>query len=216
MVDSLEPHALKASRIEEVFEDLRRAGKSDEEIFVTVYLELKQLARKMLTREPPGLSMHATRLLSDLWVRLFGKPATDFDWQSGAHFYHTIARAMRQLLIDYARRRCAQTRGNACVGSLDVLIEAGSEAFTGSDVASQKNWFQEKTDQTLAIEQALTRLEQDNRRQADILYLRVYAGLSEEETAGVLRVSSETITKDFRKAKARVAYYLSAPAEPDP
>jgi RNA polymerase sigma factor (sigma-70 family) len=125
-----------------------------------------------------------------------------------------MARAMRQLLIDYARRRRAQTRGNGRVGSLDVLVEAGFEASTNADIISQKNWFQEKTDQTLAMEQAMGRLEQDNTRQADILYLRVYAGLSEQETASVLRVSSETINKEFRKAKARVAYYLSSESAP--
>jgi RNA polymerase sigma factor (TIGR02999 family) len=196
-----------------VFEDFRNAGKSDEEIFVTVYLELKQLARKMLSHEPPGDSMHATRLLSDLWLRLFGKPDAEFEWQSGAHFYHTLARAMRQLLIDHARRHRAQARGGGHLESLDLLFQADSEAPNRSDMMC-RNWFQEKTDQTLAIAQALSRLEQDNPRQAEIIYLRVYAGLSEQESAGVLRVSSETITKEFRKAKARVAYYLSLEASP--
>jgi RNA polymerase sigma-70 factor, ECF subfamily len=211
MIDPPDHDVKAASRIEKVFEDLRNAGKSDEEIFLTAYLELKQLARKMLSRESAGDSMHATRLLSDLWLRLFGKPAAEFDWESGAHFYHTMARAMRQLLIDYARRHRVQTGGRGHMESVDVLVETGFEAPGGSDMMC-RNWFQEKTDQTLAIAQALNRLEQDNPRQAEIIYLRVYAGLSEQESAGVLRVSSETITKEFRKAKARVAYYLSLQA----
>jgi RNA polymerase sigma-70 factor (ECF subfamily) len=213
MEHPLNGQGLKISRVEEVFDDFRKAGKSDEEIFVTVYLELKQLARRMLSRERPGNSMHATRLLSDLWLRLFGKHAADFEWQSGAHFYHTMARGMRQLLIDHARRHRAQSADGGHLESLDQLLQGGVEAPTDSD-KMRRNWFQEKTDQSLAIAQALSRLEQDNPRQADIIYLRVYAGLSEEESAGVLGVSSETITKEFRKAKARVAYYLSLETTP--
>jgi RNA polymerase sigma factor (TIGR02999 family) len=194
--------------VQDVFEELRASGKSSEEIFVTVYQDLKQLARKMVSREAAGDSMHATRLLSDLWIRLFGKSTGEFEWESGAHFYHIMARAMRQLLIDHARRRRAEVRGSGRVESLDALSGIGLEASSETDTGN-KNWFQERADETLKWEQYLNRLEHENKRQADIVELRIYGGLTEDECAEVLGVSSETITKEFRKAKARLAFYLS-------
>lgn len=77
----LHPHS-----VQEVFEELRALGKSNEEIFVAAYQDLKQLARKMLGREPAGNSMNASRLLNELWLRQFGKSTIEFDWTSGTHF----------------------------------------------------------------------------------------------------------------------------------
>ena len=109
----LHPHG-----VQEVFEELRALGKSNEEIFVAAYQDLKQLARKMLGREPAGNSMNASRLLNELWLRQFGKSTTEFDWTSGTHFFNGMARAMRRLLIDHARQRRALIRGNGEISSL--------------------------------------------------------------------------------------------------
>jgi RNA polymerase sigma factor (TIGR02999 family) len=208
---------LHTHRAQEVFEELRAAGKSNEEIFVAVYQDLKLLAQRMLGRQPAGNSMHASRLLSDLWMRKFNKTAAEFDWESGAHFFNSMARAMRQLLIDHARQRKALIRGKGDVASLDDLIEIGIEAPQDPAGTKNKNWLQDRADQALALEQSFRLLEADNPRQATIVELRVYGGLSEAETAQIVGVSSETVTKEFAKAKRRLAYYLKTsdkPAEP--
>jgi RNA polymerase sigma factor (TIGR02999 family) len=204
-------HAERApgsSRVQEVFEELRASGKSTEEIFVAVFQDLKALARKMLSRQPAGDSMCASRLLSDLWIRLFGKSTAEFDWQSGSHFFNGMAHVMRHMLIDHARYRRAQIRNKDEVESLDGLLAVGVEAAQDPASAKNKNWFQEKADQTLALEESFKILEMENPRQAAIIELRVYGGLSEAETAEVLKVSSETVTKEFAKAKRRLAYHL--------
>jgi hypothetical protein len=93
-----------AKQVSELFDELRAAGKSSEDIFVTLYADLKQLARMKVARQPAGASMHATRLLSDLYLRLFGKRSSTFEWESAAHFFNTMSLAMEQLLVDHARR----------------------------------------------------------------------------------------------------------------
>jgi len=191
----------------QVFDELRASGKSSEEIFVTLYGELKQLARWKLARNPPGASMHATRLVSDLYVRLFGKESSNFQWESARHFLNTMALAMEQLLIDHARQ--FKSRGRDRMESLDALTGDRAPASpTG------RNLVQENVEQAVFVKELLDRLvasadgEAQARiasRQAEIVRLRVFLGLSEDEVADVLECSSETITKEFRKAKAKLA-----------
>ena len=86
MPDSTQP-PVEPRRVEDLFNELRSAGHSTEEIFTMVYVDLKQLARKLVSGEQASPSMHATRLLSDLWIRLFGRSTSEFTWESGAHFF---------------------------------------------------------------------------------------------------------------------------------
>jgi RNA polymerase sigma factor (sigma-70 family) len=201
----------------EVFEALRASGKSSEDLFVTLYSDLKQLARRKVGRHPAGPSMHATRLLSDLYMRLFGKKSADFQWESAQHFFNTMGLAMEQLVIDHARQFKSMARGRSQTDSLDALAENGFQAVDvrGSSPTG-KNLLQENIEQAVAVKELLERLEKDStaegkpeiaRRQAGIVRLRVFVGLTEEETAEVLGCSSETVTKEFRKAKAKLASY---------
>lgn len=215
MQDSIStPGASRAQRAEQLFEELRASGRTNEEIFEALYYELKLLARKMCGALGPGKSMHASRLLSDLWLKISGKLASDFDWQSGAYFFSTMALVMRHLLIDHARRA-----GGRPLESLDQLMQNGYVPVHQPLDSSprNKNWFEEKAAQSLQIETALHWLEKSEpngkkleiaRRHADIVRLRVYDGLEEHEVARILGVSSETVTKDFRKAKARLLHFL--------
>jgi RNA polymerase sigma factor (TIGR02999 family) len=208
----------------EIFGELRASGKSSEEIFVTLYADLKQLARMKVARQPPGASMHATRLVSDLYLRLFGKQSSDFEWDSARHFFNTMALAMEQLLIDHARR--FKTHGRDRMNSLEALAVDGFQA-TDEPASSPRgrNLSQESVEQAVFIKELLDRLEDPNadeaqarvaRRQAEIVRLRVFLGLTEDEAAEVLGCSSETVTKEFRKAKAKLASLMrkdSAPGE---
>jgi RNA polymerase sigma factor (sigma-70 family) len=203
----------KVNRATEIFDELRASGKSSEEIFITLYGDLKQLAGMKVARRSPGQSMHATRLVSDLYMRLFGKPSSDFQWESSRHFFNTMALAMEQLLIDHSRR--FKSRGRHQMNSLDAL---GVEGFQPPDephsAPAGKNLSQERVEQAVFIQELLGRLEPNNaegrqleiaRRQAEIVRLRVFLGLTEGEVAEVLGCSSETVTKEFRKAKAKLA-----------
>jgi RNA polymerase sigma factor (TIGR02999 family) len=212
-------------RVTKAFEELRASGKSSQEIFVTLYGDLKQLARMKVQRQPAGGSMHATRLLSDLYMRLFGKAASEFTWESGRHFFNTMALAMQQLLHDHARQ--AISRGRGSTESLDGLAQDGFQPAQGmAESTWGKNLAQENIVQALSIRTALERLEREGGedeskaraagRQAEIVRLRVFLGLTEEETAEILGCSSETVTKEFRKAKAKLARYLQEdPSTPE-
>jgi RNA polymerase sigma factor (TIGR02999 family) len=205
----------RAAKAAEVFDELRKSGKSSEEIFVTLYSDLKQLARMKVARRPAGGSMHATRLLSDLYLRLFGKQSADFEWETARHFFNSMALAMERLLIDHARQFSRRGGKNR---SLDEIIDEGFQP-TGDPPSAPKgkNLFQENVERALVVKEALDRLEQDTpegekaramERQAEIVRLRVFLGLTEDETAEVLECSSETVTKEFRKAKAKLARHL--------
>jgi RNA polymerase sigma factor (TIGR02999 family) len=195
----------RVGQIAEIFDELRRAGRSEEEIFVSAYRDLKQLARKMIAVMPAGPSMNGTRLVNDVWMRVFHKHDAEFDWESGAHFYHVMAIAMKRLLIDHNRRRRAHKRGEGKLESLDQLTEKGQSP----DPFAVKKWFQEKADQTEMIDETLNRLEREHERLARVIHLRIYAGLSVEETAKALGVGPRTINSDFAKAKAHLKFYLS-------
>jgi RNA polymerase sigma factor (TIGR02999 family) len=203
----------KLKRIEGIFDELRVSGKTYEEIFVTAYQDLKQLARKMLGGQPAGRSMNASRLLSDLWLKVFGRKTSDFNWESGSHFFRTMALAMRHLLIDHARSKRLHVQE-----SLDEMVGSDGPLPIDASTPQHKNWFEEKSAQTLDLEKALKWLEEESereeskqkiaKRQAEIVRLRLYSGHEEDEVAEILGVSSETVTKDFRKAKAKLLHFL--------
>jgi RNA polymerase sigma-70 factor, ECF subfamily len=203
-------------QVSRVFDDVRASGKSSEEIFVILYGDLKQLARMKAARQPPGASMHATRLLSDLYLRLFGRQSPQFQWESARHFFNTMALAMEQLLIDHARQFKSRRRGRT--DSLEALAEDGFQPSNEPACApSGRNLSQENVEQALFIKELLDRLENDNagegkariaQRQTEIVRLRLFLGLTEDEAAEVLGCSSETVTKEFRKAKAKIAAYI--------
>jgi RNA polymerase sigma factor (sigma-70 family) len=208
----------EVKQVFDLFDELRASGKSSEEIFVVLYSDLKQLARKKVSRQPPGASMHATRLLSDLYMRLFGRKSPEFQWESARHFFNTMALAMEQLLIDHARQFKGRAHGRSRTDSLDALAENGFEPTGGPASAPiGKNLSQDNVEQAVAVKELLDHLEHDGeaggnvqilRRQAEIVRLRVFMGLTEEEAAEVLGCSSETVTKEFRKAKAKMASYV--------
>jgi RNA polymerase sigma-70 factor (ECF subfamily) len=200
-------------RVSALFSDLRTSGKSSEEIFVQMFDELKQLARMKIARRSVGDSMHATRLLSDLWVRLFANRNEELTWESAGHFVAYVTKAMGNLLIDYWR----QYRSRA--GNRSESLERGLEA--GLQIADRLDggWSvltPERVEQAVFIDQLLERIERDQgqgekaaiiQRQANIVRLRLFAGCTEEETASLLGCSSETVTKEFRKARAKLARY---------
>ena len=162
-----------------------RAGDGDaaDQLFALVYRELHQIAHRQLGSG--GESLRTTDLVHETYLKMAqGHAATPRD---RGHFFAVAARAMRQILVDHARRRQAQKRG---AGVRPDLLD---DERMGADT---------QLDEILAVDAALGRLEALDPRLARLVELRFYAGLSVEETAATLAVSDRTVKRDWRKARA--------------
>jgi RNA polymerase sigma factor (TIGR02999 family) len=149
-----------------------------------VYGELRRIAARAMHSEPSDHTLQATALAHDVYLKLRERP--DCSWQSRAHFFAAAAKAMRQMLVDHGRRRRSQKRGG--LGRRVDLEEAGNAAAANFE-------------DLLAVDQALTRLEAEDKRQLQIVELRYFAGLTEEEIAAVLDISTRTVKREWTFAR---------------
>ena len=150
-----------------------------------VYAELHRLAHHLLVREPPGQLFQTTALVHEAYLRLVGGGQSD--WPSKGYFFAAAAQAMRRILVEQARQRRSAKRGGRCHR---VTLDAAAVLAP------------EPAEDLLALDEALTRLEQRDPRQGQIVVLRYFAGLSVPETAEVLGVSTATVKADWSWAKA--------------
>jgi RNA polymerase sigma-70 factor, ECF subfamily len=169
---------------------LRQIGRGDssavDRLIPLVLHELRKLARLQLRNERSDHTLQPTALVNEAYIRLIGDQARD--WQSRAHFIGVSASVMRRILVDYARRRQALKRRRLSGN----IIDADGGAVL-SDGQSQE---------LLALELALDRLGEMSPRQRQVVELRYFGGLSPEETAEVLNISSITVKRDWLAAKA--------------
>jgi RNA polymerase sigma factor (TIGR02999 family) len=149
-----------------------------------VHAELHRLAHHYIARERPGQTLQTTALVNEAYLRLID--ASKVDWRDRAHFFAVAATVMRQVLIDYARTRQARKRGRSA-----VRVEF-SEAFSRSP---------ERDADLIALDDALNELARTDPREAKVVELRFFGGLSEEETASVLGVSDRTVRREWNHAK---------------
>src|SRR6516164_8695835 len=150
-----------------------------------VYGQLRRLAGLYMRGERPGHTLQATALVHEAYLRLVGHE--DVDWQNRAHFFGVAANLMRRILVDHARAKQAKKRGGGDQKvSLDKAVLVRPEA----------------PEQFLALDEALERLAKRDPRQARIVELRYFGGLSEEETAEVLEISVRTVKRDWNVARA--------------
>ncbi len=173
----------------EVNELLRAHRRGDAEAFSKlvrlVYPDLKRLAHRQLSRLKPGDTFATTGLVHEAYLKLVDQ--TRADWQDHGHFLAVSARAMRQVLIDYARGRSRDKRGGGeRPGTLD-----GREVAVAAEV-----------EHLLALEQALERLAAVEPRLAQVVECRYFGGYTEEETAAALGVSTRTVERDWIRARA--------------
>ncbi len=164
-----------------------------DELFSLVYEELRRLA-SMVRRNEANATISSTALLHEAWMRLRDSPPLGST--SLAHFKAIAARAMRQVLVDEARRRSARKRGGAgevVFVAFDEAVEGASEEIAASD------------EELLALDAALTELACRSPRQARMIECRFFGGLSVTETAALLSVSESAIERDWRAAKAWLA-----------
>lgn len=156
-----------------------------EQLFPLVYDELRKLAGAYLRRERADHTLQSTALVHEAFLRMVDQQAVE--WQSRAHFFGIAARLIRQILVDHARARRAQKRGG------DALTLPLDEALAVPE---------RKSVDLVALDDALSALARLDERQAKVVELRFFAGLSIEETAEALRTSAATVKRDWVVAKA--------------
>ena len=175
---------------------LARARDGDESalqrLFPLVYEELRGVARAQRRRQARHDTMNTTALIHEAYIKLIGHGSAEF--KDRAHFLAVAATAMRQILIDYARRQTADKRGG---GAATVSFEE-IEAALEHDVGFSDN----KALALLALDDALSRLQQNSERQSRIVECRFFGGMSIEETAAALALSPATVKRDWASAQA--------------
>ena len=173
---------------------IKAAGAGDpkaaESLLPLVYDELRRLAAAQLSKEPAGQTLQPTALVHEAYLRLVGGEA--IEWQGRGHFFAAAARAMRRILIDRARRHRAGKHGGdrARAELREDLIADPTPGTGGSGI------------DLLRLDAALARLEARDSRQAEIVLLRYFAGLSIEQTGEALGVSIGTVKNDWVFARA--------------
>ncbi|RJP41954.1 MAG: sigma-70 family RNA polymerase sigma factor [Phycisphaerales bacterium] len=164
---------------------LERASAGDRqaaaELFPLVYDELRKLARSRMANQPPGATLQPTALVHEAYLKLVG--GGDPGWDSRAHFFGAAAQAMRHILVDQARRKASLKRGGDRKRVDGDAIELTIEPI-GEDI--------------LALDEALTELEQQDERKTRIVMLHYFGGLTFEETAAALGISVPTVQREWR------------------
>jgi RNA polymerase sigma factor (TIGR02999 family) len=181
---------------------LHQWGRGDEgaleRLIPLVHRELHQIARRCMAAERAGHSLQATALVNEAYLRLVD--AKDVAWNDRAHFLAVAAGVMRRILVDHARARHARKRG----GSADRVVF--DEALTVAGEPRQD---------FIALDDALEALAAFDARKSRVVELRFFGGLSAEETAVVLRVSPDTVLRDWKLAKAWLQREMRGDASDD-
>lgn len=164
-----------------------------DELMPHVYEELRRLAAHYLHNERPDHTLQATALVHEAYLRLVSTRDTDIE--NRAHFFAVAARIMRQVLVDHAREHCAAKRGGA---AKRVEFEEGL-------IFSEDQY-----EFVLDVNRALDRLAERDEQEARIVEMRFFGGLTEEEVALVLGVSSRTVRRDWNHAKAWLAAEMAS------
>jgi RNA polymerase sigma factor (TIGR02999 family) len=155
-----------------------------ERVFPVVYDRLRAIAHAHLARDGGGHTVSTTVLVHEAYLRLVD--ASRLEWQDRNHFFSLASRAMRQILIDHARKHLAARRGG---GMRQVDLDDVQIAV------------EERADTLIALDDALSRLAVLNPRLARVVELRFFGGLTDEEAAGVLEVTDRTVRRDWIKAR---------------
>jgi RNA polymerase sigma factor (TIGR02999 family) len=187
-------------KAEDLTQLLRRLSAGDEEaaaqVASAVYGELRKVAARCLRRERPNHTLQPTALVHEAFIKLMAN--TRAEWRDRAQFYNVAAQVMRRILVDYARKRAAaRRRGGRRVTLQDKLVVSD-----------------DCIEDVMAVDEALERLEALDPRQGRIVELRFFSGLTVEEIAEVLHVSTPTVKREWSSAKAWLHRELSGERRP--
>jgi len=155
-----------------------------ERLMPLVYDELRRLARYYLSRERSDHTLQATALVNEAYLRLVD--ATSIGWNDRAHFYGVAAQMMRRILVDHARSKTADKRGGSAI-KLNLEEAEATPEQRASDL--------------VALDDALTELAKIDPRKSQIVELRFFGGLTDEEIAHFLNISVRTVLRDWKMAK---------------
>jgi RNA polymerase sigma-70 factor (ECF subfamily) len=160
-------------------------SEAESELIVVVYAELRRLAAHYMRLERRGHTLQTSDLVHEAYLRLVRQD--NVSWQNRSHFFGVAAQIMRRILVDHARKHVAKKRGGSRARiSLDVaLLVAKTPSF-----------------QILALDEALSRLTKQDERLGRVVELRFFGGLSEDEAAEVLGISTRTVKRDWGVARA--------------
>lgn len=167
-----------------------------DELFPLVYDELRRMARRQMRRERPGHTLRTTALVNDAYLRLVDQ--REVHWQNRAHFFAIAAQMMRRILVDHARSKRYEKRG---AGAAHVPLEEAAVLAHGKEA------------EIIALDEALVALGEIDPRRARVVELRYFGGLSNEEIGEVLKVSPNTVTRDWNMARAWLYQELSGAAD---
>ncbi len=176
----------KQHEITQLLAEWREGNQSAlDELYPLVYDELHRLARRYMSRERGGHTLQTTALINEAYVRLVDQK--NVQWANRAHFFAISAQIMRRILIDHARRHAYAKRGG---GARQVTLDeaASITPSIGSDL--------------LRLDEALKSLAEMDPRRSQVVELRYFGGLNNEEIAGVLNISENTVTRDWNMARA--------------
>jgi len=181
---------------QEVTSLLQAWGQGDEaalqKLVPLVYDQLHVTARRYMAGERPGRTLQTTALIHETYLRLVN--VRQVKWQNRAHFFAICARLMRRILVDFARSRGYQKRGGGAQRvDLDEILTLGSEPEPN----------------LVALDEALQRLAEMDQRKSRVVELRFFGGLDVKETAEVMKVSADTVMRDWKLAKVWLLRELS-------
>jgi len=174
-------------------------GRGDEaalnRLIPLVYRELHKMAKRYMAPQNAGHTLQTTAVIHEAYLKLAAGP--EHDWESRAHFFGVAAKAMRHVLVDHARTRLSAKRGGDV---RPVTLDEGIVVAGGQERG------------LVALDDALTTLAQLHSRQGQVVELRYFGGLSVEEAAKILKVSPETVARDWQFAKAFLQREMNRPA----
>ncbi|HJX93061.1 MAG TPA: sigma-70 family RNA polymerase sigma factor [Pyrinomonadaceae bacterium] len=166
-----------------------------DELVSLVHGELHRIARRYMAKENPDHTLQTSALINEAYLRLINQQ--DIPWQNRAHFFAVAAQVMRHILVDHARKYSYAKRGG---GARKIALD---DAMIRMD---------QKASEIVALDDALKTLAVIDPRKSQIIELRFFGGLSIEETAEVMKISSPTVQREWRSAKAWLKRELTKPA----
>jgi RNA polymerase sigma factor (TIGR02999 family) len=182
----MDPHPSPAGKVTELLLELSGGNRAVvDELIPFLYRELKRIAAAQLLNERPGHTLQVTALVHEAYLKLVDQ--SQVHWQNRAHFFGVAAQVMRRILLDYAKGRARAKRGG------DLRRTSFDEALTVS---------YDRAYELVEIDEALQRLEALDQRQAKVVEMRFFGGLSVEETAEALGVSEPTVKREWAMARA--------------
>jgi RNA polymerase sigma factor (TIGR02999 family) len=168
-------------------------GRAANELLSLVYQELRRLAAAKMASEAPGQTLQATALVHEAWLRLTADDQRK--WNDRTHFFAAAAESMRRILVDSARRKQAQRRGG------------GAHRTELPEIAGPES---QSEDEVLTVSEALDKLAAQDKQKADLVKLRYFVGITIEEAAEALGISSGTAKRHWAYARAWLAQEISS------